>query len=59
MCVKTQYMFHTVVVPDPDDPTQEIDVYLQPLIEKLKTLWNERVETYDIPKKKFLCLFGL
>ena len=50
--MKTPYMFLTVVVPGPDDPTQGIDVYLQPLIEELKTLWYEGVETYDISKKK-------
>ena len=56
--MKTQYMFLTVVVPGPDDPTQGIDVYLQSLIEELKILWNEGVETYDVPKKKFFHMFA-
>ena len=58
MCMKTQYMFLTVVVPGPDDPTQGIDVYLQPLIEELKILWNEGVETYDVSKKKNFRMFA-
>ena len=47
-------MFLTIVVPGPDDPTQGIDVYLQPLIEELKTLWYE---TYKISKKKISHMF--
>ena len=60
MCMKTQYMFLTVVIPGPDDPAKGIDVYLQPLIEELKILWIERVETYDASKKIFflyVCFF--
>ena len=58
MCMKNPYMFLTVVVPGPDDPTQGIDVYLQPLIEELKTLWNEGVETYDISRKRNFRMFA-
>ena len=56
--MKTPYMFLTIVVPGPDDPTQGIDVYLQPLIEELKTLWHEGVETYDISKKRNFRMFA-
>ena len=56
--MKTPYMFLTIVVPGPDDPTQGIDVYLQPLIEKLKTLWHEGVETYDISRKMNFRMFA-
>ena len=34
--MKTPYMFLTIVIPGPNDPTQGIDVYLQPLVEELK-----------------------
>ncbi|XP_026410924.1 uncharacterized protein LOC113306169 [Papaver somniferum] len=38
----------------------DIDVYLQPLIEELKELWDEGVETYDISKKEnFKCRAAL
>ena len=56
--MKTSYMFLTIVVPGPDDPTQGIDVYLQPLIEELKKLWYEGVETYDVSKKKNFQMFA-
>ena len=52
--MKTPYMFLTTVVPGPHDPTQGIDVYLQPLIEELKKLWNEGVKTNDVSTIFFL-----
>ncbi|KAL6185237.1 hypothetical protein ACLB2K_041371 [Fragaria x ananassa] len=33
-------------------PGNNIDVYLQPLVEELKILWNEGVQTYDAFKKE-------
>ena len=56
--MKTPYMFLTTVVPGPHDPTQGIDVYLQPLIEELKKPWNEGVETYDVSTNFFFRLFA-
>ena len=45
------YMFVSCVVPNPFNPTIGIDVYLQPLIDDLKKLWNG-VLTYDVSRKK-------
>ena len=44
---------HTIYVPDlcnslPKNPKNKIDVYLQPLVEDLKKLWDVGIETYDI-----------
>ncbi|KAG8366213.1 hypothetical protein BUALT_Bualt17G0053100 [Buddleja alternifolia] len=52
MCMDHPYMFLTLLVPDPRSPGRSLDVYLQPLIDKLKTLWNDGVETYDVSKKQ-------
>ena len=52
MCMKEQYMFLTVIVPSPRNPKDKLDVYLQPLIYELKTLWEIGVETYDISRKQ-------
>ncbi|KAG8369231.1 hypothetical protein BUALT_Bualt15G0130100 [Buddleja alternifolia] len=46
------YMFLTLLVPGPRSPGRSLDVYLQPLIDELKTLWNDGVETYDVSKKQ-------
>ncbi|KAG8370934.1 hypothetical protein BUALT_Bualt13G0034900 [Buddleja alternifolia] len=50
MCMDHPYMFLTLLVPGPKSPGRSLDVYLQPLIDELKTLWNDGVETYDVSK---------
>ncbi|XP_004514854.1 uncharacterized protein [Cicer arietinum] len=37
----------SLLIPRPQSPRNDIDVYLQPLIEELKELWEFGVETYD------------
>jgi len=41
-------MFLSYVIPWSNNPKNKIDVFLQPLIDELKTLWNEGVDTYNI-----------
>ena len=36
-----------MLIPRPKSPGNDIDVYLQPLIDELKQLWEHGVETYD------------
>ena len=38
MCMKQPHMFLSVIVPGPNNPKHKIDVFLQPLIAKLKHL---------------------
>ncbi|GAU46507.1 hypothetical protein TSUD_285890 [Trifolium subterraneum] len=51
MCMSKSYMFLAAVIPGPSSPTVGIDIYLQPLIDDLKRLW-EGVVTYDINRKQ-------
>jgi len=44
-------MFLSFVVPGPFNPIVGIDVYVQPLIDDLKKLWNG-VLTYDVSRKQ-------
>ncbi|KAI3462212.1 hypothetical protein Pfo_018875 [Paulownia fortunei] len=44
---KPSYMIMSLLIPGPKAPGKEIDVYLHPLLNKLKELWDEGVETYD------------
>ncbi|KAL4582967.1 hypothetical protein LXL04_007530 [Taraxacum kok-saghyz] len=48
MCMKEPYMFLTAIVPGPNNPKHRLDVFLQPVIEELKQLWEEGVITYDV-----------
>lgn len=52
MCLKREYMFLTIIIPGPSNPKTNIDVYLQPLIDDLKLLWDEGVQTYDVYRKE-------
>ncbi|XP_074373648.1 uncharacterized protein LOC141713995 [Apium graveolens] len=47
MCMKDPYMFMTLLVPRPNDPGKNLNVYLRPLIDELIQLWQCGVETYD------------
>ena len=52
MCMKTEYMFLTLIVPGPKNPKKLIDVCLQPLIDELLNLWESGVTTYDVSRKE-------
>ena len=47
MCMKDPYMFMTLLVPGPNDPGKNLNVYLRPLIDELLHLWQVGVQTYD------------
>ncbi|XP_059624146.1 uncharacterized protein LOC132267108 [Cornus florida] len=47
-------MMLTLQIPGPKQPGNDIDVYLEPLIDDLKELWDKGVEIYDaFAKSKF------
>ncbi|KAL0410928.1 UNVERIFIED_CONTAM: hypothetical protein Slati_3682500 [Sesamum latifolium] len=47
MCMSSEYIFLTMVIPGPYNPKRLIDVYLEPLIEDLLQLWRVGVRTYN------------
>ncbi|XP_016506130.1 uncharacterized protein LOC107823932 [Nicotiana tabacum] len=49
-CMKNIYFMMTLLILGPKCPCNDIDVYLQPMVEELKELWD-RVETYDAHSK--------
>jgi len=40
MCMSTPYLFLTMIIHGRSNPKSKIDVYLQPLIDELKLLWD-------------------
>ena len=46
------FMFLSLLIPGPKNPKANIDVYMQPLVEELKQLWEIGATTYDISKKQ-------
>jgi len=47
MCMKQSSIILSMIIPGKKQPGNDIDVYLQPLIEELNELWTEGIETYD------------
>ncbi|XP_074363625.1 uncharacterized protein LOC141718447 [Apium graveolens] len=45
--IKPENLILSTSIPGPNDPGNNIDVYIQPLIEELKELWKKGVETYN------------
>ena len=44
-CMKEPFIYMPLLIPGPRSPGNEIDVYLRPLIDELKELWERGVET--------------
>ncbi|KAL0439468.1 UNVERIFIED_CONTAM: hypothetical protein Slati_2429800 [Sesamum latifolium] len=47
MCMSSEYMFLTMVIPGPSNSKRLIDVYLKPLVEELQNLWHVGILTRD------------
>ncbi|KAH9781219.1 hypothetical protein KPL71_008375 [Citrus sinensis] len=56
LCMKRKFMMLSLLISGPQQPDNDIDVYLAPLIEDLQTLWDVGVEAYDAYKKEFFNL---
>ncbi|XP_058740919.1 uncharacterized protein LOC131613250 [Vicia villosa] len=51
MCMKQSFFMVSLLIPGPKSPGNNIDIYLQPLVEELQDLWNDGIETYDAYKR--------
>ncbi|KAL4037029.1 hypothetical protein IC575_000612 [Cucumis melo] len=47
LCMERKFLMLTALMSGPNQPGNEIDVYLVPLIDDLKILWHDGVECYD------------
>ncbi|XP_042939338.1 uncharacterized protein LOC122274358 [Carya illinoinensis] len=52
LCMKEPYLMLTLLIPGPKGPGNDIDVYLQPLVNELKELWEDGVDSYDASKSE-------
>ena len=50
--MKEPYFMLSLLIPSLHQPRNEIDIYLKPLVDELKELWEEGVETYDAYSKE-------
>jgi hypothetical protein len=45
-CLKEGFIFLALVIPGPEEPKKQMNIFLQPLFEELKNLWSG-VDAYD------------
>ncbi|WVZ58411.1 hypothetical protein U9M48_008687 [Paspalum notatum var. saurae] len=51
LCLKQPFWMMSMLIPGPKSPGNNIDVYLEPLIDELKQLWTVGVEAWDAKAK--------
>ncbi|XP_024163761.2 uncharacterized protein LOC112170658 [Rosa chinensis] len=56
LCMKRKYMMLTLLISGPKQPGNDIDVYLEPLIEDLKVLWEGVKGVYDACSNEYFTL---
>ncbi|XP_004297851.1 PREDICTED: uncharacterized protein LOC101303607 [Fragaria vesca subsp. vesca] len=58
LLMKQPFIYLSVLIDGPQPPGDKIDVYLQPLIEELKELWEEGVPTFDVSSNQMFQLYA-
>lgn len=56
LCMKQEHLMLTLLIPGPKQPGNDIDIYLRPLIDDLKNLWENGVDVYDVVDNSFFKL---
>ncbi|CAL9018746.1 unnamed protein product [Prunus brigantina] len=56
LCMKQKFMMLTLLISGPKQPGNDIDVYLEPLIDDLKSLWDEIRGVYDAHNEEYFTL---
>ena len=51
--MKEPYFMLSLLIPGPYQPRNKINIYLKPLVDELKELLEEGVETYDAYSKEY------
>ncbi|PNY02971.1 hypothetical protein L195_g026293 [Trifolium pratense] len=56
ICMKRKYIMLSMMISGPKQPGNDIDVYLSPLIEDLRMLWEEGVHVFDAHSRDYFTL---
>ena len=57
--MKRKYIMMSLLIQGPKQPGNDIDVYLDPLIDDMIKLWEPGIEIYDAYKKESFQLFAM
>ncbi|XP_042944528.1 uncharacterized protein LOC122278402 [Carya illinoinensis] len=52
LCMKEPYLMLSLLIPGPKSSRNDIDIYLQLLVNELKELWEDGVDSYDASKSE-------
>jgi hypothetical protein len=56
LCQKRKYILLTILIFGPKQPSIDIDVFLEPLMQEMKRLWRHGEPMYDpFRKEDFIC----
>jgi len=58
-CMKIPYLMLSLVIPYPSSPKSSIDIYLEPLIDKLKELWEKGLKLMMLLTNNFQTYIAL
>ncbi|XP_074283399.1 uncharacterized protein LOC141607949 [Silene latifolia] len=47
LCMKRKYLMLSLLISGPKEPGNDIDVYLAPLLDDLRILWDKGIEVFD------------
>ena len=59
LCMKCKYIMMPILIQGPKQPGNDIDVFMEPLMEDFATLWNQGVEVWDEYKRQYFQLRAL
>ncbi|KAK1644494.1 hypothetical protein QYE76_062299, partial [Lolium multiflorum] len=58
VCMRSENMFVSMIIPGPKYPGKNMNVYLEPLVDDLVRGWEGRgIRTYDASKKKYFDMY--
>lgn len=56
VCMKRKYLMLSILISGPKQPGNDIDIYLAPLLDDLRLLWEEGVRVFDSFKNEYFIL---
>ena len=56
LCMKRKYVMLSLLITGPKQPGNDIDVYLAPLIDDLRKMWDEGVSVFDAHQNEMFTL---
>ncbi|KAL0556638.1 hypothetical protein IC582_005152 [Cucumis melo] len=56
LCMRRKYLILTMLISGPKQPRYDINVYLAPLIDDLKLMWEEGVQCFDAHRNEIFTL---